>query len=252
VSKLSCIVPRLFLLLFVLAQPQENTSISAGAGGPAFRFERPVGSHSLTEALTGLSDALNKPNAMLAVRVCSQKPLAETLAIATAPPIGIHEYMVKAGGYSPERITLLRAEDCISRDPKNAATELWVVPQGGAIPVHTEQFEPCRVNIQSMLTTRLGESGRDYKSALSRLVNALRKRPQAFGVVNGFYYPDRQRPSLKMSETLREARKVLRRSKISPTRYLVRLKPWNEDWSPQSTESTYPAILVIEVDKMCK
>lgn len=217
----------------------------------AYRFEEKVGRYRLDESLVSIADSIKDPGYRFALRICSKESLQESIAIAAVPPLSAYNFLVEAEGYDPERILLLRSEDCLSSNTINAATELWIVPQGAAPPSSVQSFKSCQVTLRSMLSQGLGKSARDYRNALRQLVPALHKRPQALGVVTGFYYTRRRRPLVTVKHSLHEARKVLKHSGIASDRYLVRLEPWNEEWSPQFPEPSYPAVYIIEVSKTC-
>ena len=217
----------------------------------ANRFESYVGGYRLHESLAALSESLREPGTKLAVRVCSNRSLRDALAIAAASPVAVHDYIIEAEGYTPERVLLLRANDCVSSNANYTAIELWVVPQDAAPPPSIESFRACQVSIRSLLTRELGESADDYRNGLRQLIATLRERPQAIGLVTGFYYERRRRPLLTVRRSLHEARRLLRQSRIPPDRYIIRLKPWNDVWSPDYPEPSYPAVSTIEVVETC-
>jgi hypothetical protein len=217
----------------------------------AFRFVDKVGRYRLDESLVSVADSIKQPGARFALRICSKKSLPESIAIAAASPLSAYHFLVEAEGYDPERILLLRSEDCLSRRAANAATELWIVPQGATPPSSVESFKGCQVSASPMLTRGLIKNARDYRNALHRLEIVLRERPQALGIVNGFYHTGRRRPLVTVRQSLHEAQKFLKQRGIASNRYLVRIEPWNEEWSAHNPEPSYPAVYTIEVSKTC-
>src|SRR5215207_10560676 len=67
------------------------------------RFEEKVGRHRLDETLVSLADSIKEPGYRLALRICSKKPLSESVAIAALPPLSAFNFLVEAEGYKPER-----------------------------------------------------------------------------------------------------------------------------------------------------
>jgi len=63
-------------------------------------------------------------------------PLA--LSIAAMNPFIVARALNQGYNFSLERILFLRSEDCLGSDPAVAATELWAVPKGAALPPFVE------------------------------------------------------------------------------------------------------------------
>lgn len=216
----------------------------------AYRFEEKVGRHRQDESLVSLADSIKERGHRFALRICSKEPLPEALATAALSPPSVVNFLVKTEGYDSERILLLRSEDCLSSNAATAATELWVLPPAPPLP-SVETFRACQVTLKPIPTRGRGKNARSYRDALRRLVVALRERPKALGVVTGFHYTGRRRPLAAVRQRLDEARKVLKQSGVADDRYLVRLEPWNDEWSPHAPEPSYPVVYTIEVSKTC-
>jgi hypothetical protein len=184
---------------------------------------------------------------MVAVRVCSQKPLPFALAIAGANPFHIAELLRGGYAYSPEHVLFLRSEDCLpSKDPSRPATEIWAIPEGASLPAHVEAAESDQIRRISLSKRSVNRGARDYRTALQKLVKDLRGHPASVGVVFG-YFLERPRPELK--HRLREVTKTLKRSRLPPNRYLVLLMNWDDEVStyPPDSEPQYPSVFVVEV-----
>jgi len=148
-------------------------------------------------------------------------------------------------GYTPERVLFLRSEDCLGSNRAIAATEFWIIPKGAALPSSVESIKSSQVQIDSLGTQRLTENARAYKAALQKLPTKLRAKPEAVGVVIGYYY---NQPSLAMKRRLAEARKMLEQSGLPRDRYFVRLAAWTGEQAvdPPDPEPKYPSVFVID------
>src|SRR6185436_14820446 len=91
-------------------------------------------------------------------------------------------------GYSPERVIILRSEDCLGPNPSVTATEIWAVPKGASPPPSIESVKSCQVLIDPLGAQGFPERGQAYKNALQKVPSFLRERPRAVGVILGYYF----------------------------------------------------------------
>lgn len=100
------------------------------------------GSYRLEEDSIDLADqGALEPDARVAIRLCSQKPLLQALRRPFARPEFVVEYLTGIYRMPAERILFLRSADCMSRAgrrAKRADVELWVIPPGAVLPAATE------------------------------------------------------------------------------------------------------------------
>jgi hypothetical protein len=182
-----------------------------------------------------------------AIRLCSKKPLAVALATAAADPFLIAN-ILGAFGYPPDRIMFLRSEDCLSHDESKAATEVWIIPEKGRLPGNVDSFKSSQVKLIP-LGRKPGRLGmRDYKTAMSKLIQRLQATPSSTGIVVGYTLGN---PSPAILRRTREVRRTLERSGIPIDRYLVHLAGWPDEYSvhPPDPEARYPNVYVIELSK---
>lgn len=203
--------------------------------------------HVIQEAALDLKEYASGANDTVAIRVCSREPMPVALSIATANPFIMLEYL-EHYGFSRERVLLLRSEDCLSENPAIAVTEFWAIPRGAAPPPSVESLRSSQVQLEVVRTEDRIESAENYNAALQQLITKLRAKPEAIGVVIGFY---NERPTSALEQNLREARRVLGQNGLSATRFFIRATPLSgvsEDGEP---EPSYPSVFVIEVTRDC-
>ena len=210
------------------------------------RYEKGQAHNRVVESLLGLQRAaqLKKPESV-AVRVCSKEPLAKALATAAADPFLIQE-ILNSYGYPQDKIMFLRSEDCLSRELSRPATEVWTIPEGGALPPNVEAFKSDQIKLIP-LGNKLGRDGmRDYKSAVIKLIDYLKIRPSATGLVIGYKL---RRPSLALRRRMQETTRMLAKSGISRQRYLALVSYWPDEVSeyPRDPEPKYPNVSVLDV-----
>lgn len=211
------------------------------------RYERGCGYSCLQELAIELGGVhAKKPDDTVAVRFCSKERLAVALTTAAAPPEYLISILTGSYGYTRERIQFLRSEDCLGADPAVTATEFWAIPAGAASPPSVESVKSGQVRSEAIGTEATSVRGaRSYRAAAQDLVNKLRTRPQAVGIVLGYYY---RKPSAVMRHRLREVRTLLEQSGLPRHRYHVRLMPWTGEHSvdPPEAEPKYPNLFIVE------
>jgi hypothetical protein len=215
------------------------------------RYERMgSGGDAIMEANSDLMHFAGRPDDRVAVRVCSKGPMPLALSIAATDPFLVAKLLKEGYSYSPDRILFLRSEDCLGSDPKIAATELWAIPKGATLPASVESVRSNQVRLESIGVTENTpvRGARNYRAAVQELITKLRARPQAVGLVLGYYY---RRPSLLMQRRLRKVRRLLEQSGLSQDRYFVRLAPWNGEYGtdPPDPEPRYASVSIIEVTR---
>lgn len=213
------------------------------------RYEKGYSSHSLEDNAAYLADSAGNGGGV-AVRVCSQKRLPVALSIAAADPFTVSTILKADYGYTLERIVFLRSADCLGSNPKIAATELWAVPKGAALPASVESVKASQARSEPVGKQGLSAEGaRDYRAAVQELTAQLNAKPHATGVVLGYYY---NRPTPTMERRLREVRRLLERSGLPQERYCVRLAAWTGERlvDPPDPEPKYPSLFVVEVARV--
>jgi len=232
-----------------------SSSGSLGQGGKpeavqVRRYERTgSGFDAITEANYELTRIATKPDDVAVIRLCSREPMALALSIAAMNPFTVARALNQGYNFVLERILFLRSEDCLGSDSAVAATELWAVPKGAALPTSVESINASQARLQTVgATNLLAEGTRNYRLAVKELTTKVRAAPDAIGVVVGYYF---KQPSLEMKRRVREAQKMLEQSGLPHDRYSVRLMPWPGARSidPPEPEPKYPSVLVVEVMK---
>ena len=243
---------RIFLLWLVLCG-----SMAAVAKTPSetkaslfTRYETGAAINRLTEdALTLTLSPDSKNQARVGLRVCSKEPFPFALVTASADPIYFADLLVERYAYLPERIIYLRSEDCLSsQNSAGSVTEVWLIPEGATLPSHVEAATGPQVKRTSLGKQPVNRGVRDYKPALQRLIRELRAKPNATGVVFGYFL---NRPSPALQGRLREVTRTFEKSGLPPSRYLVRPMTWNDEVStyPRDKEPDYPSLFLIEITK---
>lgn len=200
--------------------------------------------HVIEEAALDLKEYAGEPGGIAAVRVCTKEPLPVALTTATANPFIMVEYL-EHYGFTRERISFLRAEDC-GNNSAIAVTEFWAIPKGAALPPSVESIKSSQARLEVVRSEDTIKSLRSYRIALRQLISKLRAKPEAAGVVVGSYNENR---SLILEKNLRVARRVLEQSGLSRDRYFVRLMPPSGVRSDDKSapEPKYPNLFVVEI-----
>lgn len=211
------------------------------------RYERAVSGHRISEDLLALRDSVSrKDTTLIAIRVCSKEPLP--LAAANAVnPFNLAD-LLGGYGYTPQQIMFLRSEDCPSASTDTPATEMWVIPEGVALPPHADALKSNELRLVPLGRKPFNRGVRDYKAALNELVRDLQADPDDAGVVFGYFLKS---PSPALRRRMREAAGILRRSGLPANRHLVRSRFWNDETStiPPDSEPTYPSVFLVDVVK---
>jgi hypothetical protein len=181
----------------------------------------------------------------LAMRVCTKEPMVLALSIAAMNPFKVAKWMHDVYNYPSERVVFLRSEDCLGSNPRVAATELWAVPTGAALPASVESIKSSQAHLETVGTKDLSPEGtHSYRAAAQELTAKLNAKPGAVGVVLGYYY---KRPSPIMERRLREVCRLLEQNGLPQDRYFVRLAEWTGEYGHDDPEPQYPSLLIVEV-----
>lgn len=215
------------------------------------RFERSSGDYGLSEAVIDISMYAHELDGTAVVRVCSKEPLSVALLIAAANPFIVTERL--SNKYPPERVLFLRSEDCLGSYPEVAATELWAIPKGAALPSSAESIKSGQVRLEPVGTKSppTANGVHNYRVAVEELVAKLHARPKAVGVILGYYYKN---PSVVIKQRLHKVQSILEQSELPRNRYFVRLAPWTGEYAidPPDPEPRYPSLFIVEVSKSSK
>lgn len=206
------------------------------------------GSSTVMEATIDLLHYFAKPPDMVAIRVCSKEPMPVAISVAATDPIYLTRWLAKVHNYPSEHVVISRAVDCIGNNPQVAATELWAIPKGAEPPASVESVRANQVQSETIGANKntATKGASNYRAAAQKLIAKLRTRPDAVGIVLGYYY---NRPTPIMQRRLREVRMLLEKSGLQQDRYFVRLAPWNGEYGidPPDPEPRYPSVFIVEV-----
>jgi len=241
------------VLFLLLALPDFGVFAQRNVADAARLFKRydPGAAYNrVTEDVLTLSLSVKaKERAQVAVRVCSKEPLPFALATAGADPFHIADLLTGGYGYTAERVTFLRSEDCLSaKEPLRSVTEIWTIPEGASLPAHDEALKSNEAKLVSLGKRPSNRGVRDYRRAIGELIKNLRANPTSKGVVFGYFLKG---ASPLLQKRLREVTVILKQSGLPPDRYLVRRIAWNDEVStyPPDSEPTYPSVFVVKVAK---
>ena len=110
------------------------------------------GFDAITEANYELTRIAAKPDDVAVVRVCSREPMPLALSIAAMNPFTVARALNQGYNFALERILFLRSEDCLGPDSAVAATELWAVPKGAALPTFVESIKSNQAHLETVGT----------------------------------------------------------------------------------------------------
>lgn len=207
------------------------------------------GFDEIKEANYELTRRLDTSNDLAAVRICSREPMPLALAIAAMNPFMVARALNQGYNFALERVLFLRSEDCLGSDLAVAATEIWAVQKGAALPAFVESVKSTQAHLKTVGTrTLLAEGTRKYRLAVKQLATKVRGAPDATGMVVGYYF---KQPSPELKRRVSEAQKILKQSGLPLDRYFVRLMPWPGERTidPPEPEPKYPSIFVVGVAK---
>lgn len=235
-----------FLILTSLRTMGQSGETSANK---FIRYESGAAVNRLKEDVLTLTLSMSRADRpKIGIRVCSKDTMPFALVTASADPFLIAD-LLSGYGYSPGHIIYLRSEDCISSHNRlGPVTEVWIIPEAAVLPSHAEAATGDQVRKISLGKEEVNRGVRDYKLATRKLIQYLRAKPAAVGVVFGYFL---NHPSLILQSRLREVRRTLERSGLPHERFLVRPMDWNDEVStyPPDVEPTYPRLFVVEVTK---
>src|SRR5207237_4861479 len=115
-------------------------------------------------------------------------------------------------GFTPDRISFLRSEDCLNDDHTITATEFWAVPKGATPPSSSESIKSCQAQSELVGLESPIKSESVFKATLRQFITKLQARPKAVGIVGGYYY---RSPSRVIRQKLREPQICLEQNGIS-------------------------------------
>lgn len=119
-----------------------------------------------------------------AVRICSREPMPLALSTAAMNPFTIARALNQGYNFPHEHILFLRSEDCLGTHAAVAATELWAVPNGAALPTFVESIKSSQARLETVGTkTLLAKGTRNYRSAIKELTAKVRAAPEATGMI---------------------------------------------------------------------
>jgi hypothetical protein len=193
----------------------------------------------------------NRPDDLMAVRFCSRLPLPRAYAIAASRPSYVNEILMGSYHYTPDRILFLRSDGCIGRDPSVVPTEYWIVPKGADLPPSVESFKLCQIKHNTLGDDEYLSGDPNYKVELPRMARELRANPKAVGFVVGYYI---KRPSRGLRGRMLESEKLLARSGLPRSRYMVHMMRWTGEYSidPPEPEPKYPTVFTVALREGCQ
>ena len=86
------------------------------------------------ELLLDHTELVRRPETRIAIRSCTQLSLEEAIRRSRGAPLRVADFLQHFHGYTPERISILFSETCLVDKDKPIEVEVWVVPQGAAMP----------------------------------------------------------------------------------------------------------------------
>jgi len=133
----------LFLILGASAFGQNGARPTAEL---VHRYERGCGYSCNQELAIDLGGvAGTQPDDIVAIRFCSKEPLPKAIALSASPPDYVISILKGIYKYMPDRVFLLRSDDCLSANLAMAATEYWVIHKGGGLPSYVESVKSCQI-----------------------------------------------------------------------------------------------------------
>jgi len=211
------------------------------------RYESGASYHQLTEDAFRIAGLKSSNRDVIAVRVCSSEPLLSAIANGLPTPFIIADTFVNRYAYVPEKVFFIRSEDCpSSKSSSTPAVEVWAVPKGAALPPRIETLTFNQIRVVSLGKIAENRGARDYRTAVRKLIDGLKKTHGSIGVVVGYYL---ERPSRMLRRRLKESSALLQHSGLPPNRYMVRQQGWYDEVSvnPPDTEPQYPDVFLIEM-----
>ena len=240
----------LFIIGLLVSSDFSPGQIGKPEGVQVRRYERGgSGFDAITEANYELTRRLDTSNDFAVVRICSKEPMPLALSVAVMNPFTVARALNQGYNFARERILFLRSEDCLGSDSSVAATELWAVPKGAALPAFVESIKSSQAQLETVgAKTLLAKGTRNYRLAVKALTSKVRTAPQAIGVVVGYYF---EQPSPQLKRRISSAQRILEQSGLPRDRYSVRLMPWPGERSidPAEPEPKYPSIFVVKIAK---
>src|SRR5205085_12154977 len=139
------------------------------------RYESSCGSSCAQELAIDLGGIYGKsPDDSVAIRFCSNEPLAKALTTSAAAFGYVNEILEGSYSYTPERIVYLRSADCAGSDSAISATEFWVIHKGASFPPSVESVKSCQVQYNTFGVRGTFKNVRRFRAALQRIPRILK------------------------------------------------------------------------------
>ncbi len=185
---------------------------------------------------------------LVAIRICSKQPLVFASFRAAIDPFKTAEFMRDYYAYAPDKIFLLRSEQCLSsQHSETEAAEIWITSTEDALPQSVESLRFAQIKRSSLGRQRTNRGVRDYQAAVQILIKRLRANPESRGVIIGYYL---NHPNHLLRKRIHEAERLLVKKGVSPQRYHALLSQWYEgDSSYPNSEPRYPNVFIVETTK---
>ena len=201
----------------------------------------------LREIASDFASAANYGN-QLAIRLCSNERFEIAIAKATGNIFTVFGELKEISKINSDEVTLLLSDDCLQNEvPKQVATDFLILSDGSQ-PPYIE-----RTNLKNVCVTRIGivpisrEMEKDYpKEAFNDFVKQLQQKPNAYGVVIGFY---NRKPSKILKNKVQKIDDKLRKFPDLKDRYttdIVSYGYYDSDWN---FEPKKPVFYIVEVKK---
>jgi hypothetical protein len=213
------------------------------------RYEQPASQYRVVEDTVEIRlEPEESKRRLAAIRVCSKQPLSFALFRAAIDPFETAKYLKDYYAYAPDKIFLLRSEQCLSsQNSETEAAEIWIASRADALPQSAESFKFDQITRSSLGTQPVNRGVRDYRSAAQTLIKRLRSNLDSRGVIIG-YYLDHPNPLLR--KRIQEIERLLKQSGVPSNSYYALLSQWQEgDSSHPNTEPRYPGVFIVETTK---
>jgi hypothetical protein len=234
------------IAMSVLAAPIQRMSLIGRSEGPCVAYD------CLQEFLYPLPEPVRRGEGVFLVRIDSDLPLTLAIATASVPPSAVADWMGEYYNFNPVNVLVGRARPSIPTAARYAGTEVWWAASRDELPatldvVHSNQIVIDRIGVRPKGLSRLPfEGAPDYVGAIHQLVKELRRRPNALGVVNGYYL---DRTTKAMSRRLGHCERLLASSGLDRRRFVVRHIRWPGEWSdgPPDPRPVRPSVFLYEI-----
>jgi hypothetical protein len=228
----------------VLSAPRERVSLIGRSDAPCAGYD------CLQEFLYPIAELPRRGEGVFLVRIDSDLPLAFAIATASVPLRAVTYWLGEAYGVDPANVLVGRGRPMAPTAARFAATELWWAASREELPAALDRVNSTRVIIDRLGVRSIDlpafEGSPDYIGAIQQLVTELRRRPNAIGIVNGYYI---YRTTRSMSRRLRQCERLLANSGLDRRRFVVRHIRWTGGVSiaPQDPQPVRPSVFLYEI-----